>query len=290
MGVKKINGVEDFINKFVRARGGDSTGLDAVNPAVDPDGHTATGGNISDYTSGSDVYRAHVFTASGDFDITALGGYGNTVDYLVVAGGGGGGPQQAGTYHSAGGAGGAGGLRTSIPGVMPATSTALPVAVATYSVVVGGGGAGNGHIVKGSNGVDSSLQYNGGTITSTGGGGGGATNAPADPVRDGADGGSGGGCGGNQHVGTSTGGAATPNSDPDRQGYPGAGPFGTAPQNSGGGAGGGGAGAAAPLASYPTSDGLVGGVGVQVAIAGPTATTFTGMDAGERPIFNLPVA
>ena len=30
MGVKKINGVEDFVNKFVRARGGDSTGLDAV--------------------------------------------------------------------------------------------------------------------------------------------------------------------------------------------------------------------------------------------------------------------
>ena len=35
MGVKKINGgVEDFINKFVRARGGDSTGLDAATAAV----------------------------------------------------------------------------------------------------------------------------------------------------------------------------------------------------------------------------------------------------------------
>ncbi len=48
MGIKKINGgVEDFINKFVRSRGGDSTGLDAVTDvkgdgaSTNPDGHTA---------------------------------------------------------------------------------------------------------------------------------------------------------------------------------------------------------------------------------------------------------
>ena len=28
---------------------------------------TATGGIISDYTSGSDIYRAHIFTTSGTF-------------------------------------------------------------------------------------------------------------------------------------------------------------------------------------------------------------------------------
>ena len=33
-------------------------------PGAGPDvGHTATGGVISDYTSGSDVYRAHIFTS-----------------------------------------------------------------------------------------------------------------------------------------------------------------------------------------------------------------------------------
>ena len=42
-------------------------------PGVVPSsGLTATGGVISDYTSGSDVYRAHIFTSSGTFDVSAL--------------------------------------------------------------------------------------------------------------------------------------------------------------------------------------------------------------------------
>ena len=65
--------------------------------------------------------------------------------------------------------------------------------------------------------------------------------------RDGGDGGSGGGVSGNQHTGTAVGGDATPNSDSDRQGYPGAGPYGTAPENDGAGGGGGGAGGAGPM-------------------------------------------
>ena len=65
----------------------------------------ATGGVISDYTSGSDVYRAHIFTSSGTFNITSLGTFDSNVDYLVVGGGGGGGGR------SNGGGGGAGGLR-----------------------------------------------------------------------------------------------------------------------------------------------------------------------------------
>ena len=57
-----------------------------------PEGITATGGIISDYADGSDVYRAHVFTSTGTFDVTSLatGDLPNAVDYLVVAGGGGG--------------------------------------------------------------------------------------------------------------------------------------------------------------------------------------------------------
>jgi hypothetical protein len=38
-------------------------------------GLTATGGIISDYTDGPAVYRAHIFTSSGTFDVTAPGGY-----------------------------------------------------------------------------------------------------------------------------------------------------------------------------------------------------------------------
>ena len=38
---------------------------------------------ISDYTSGSDVYRAHIFTSSGALNVTAPGTFGDTVEYLV---------------------------------------------------------------------------------------------------------------------------------------------------------------------------------------------------------------
>lgn len=243
-------------------------------------GHTATGGVISDYNDPGtgNIYRSHVFTASGTFDVSAIGDYGDTIDYLVVAGGGGGGPQQAGSYYSGAGGGGAGGLRTSLPGIMPATSSAVPVAVASYNVTIGGGGASPHSQTQGLNGIDSSLNYNGGTITATGGGGGGAVpSSNNDPVRAGVTGGSGGGAGGYNHPGSDVRGAASPNSNPDRQGYPG----GQCPANDGAGAGGGGAGAASvtPESSPIGTTGYIGGAGVQVAIAGPTATTFTGVGA-----------
>ena len=57
-------------------------------PGAPPSGLTATGGVVSDYTSGSDVYRAHVFTSSGIFNVSALGTFPAAVEYLVVAGGG----------------------------------------------------------------------------------------------------------------------------------------------------------------------------------------------------------
>ena len=92
-------------------------------------------GLVNDYTSGSDVYRAHVFTSSGTFDVSALGTLGNTVEYLVVGGGGGGGGY-------GGGGGGGGGFRTNKTG-HPVVSPLgeLAVTVQPYVVVVGAGGA-----------------------------------------------------------------------------------------------------------------------------------------------------
>ena len=82
--------LEYFRNTF--ARGGGGTNF--VPPI--PSGLTATGGVISDYTDGPAVYRAHIFTSSGTFSVTAPGTFGDTVEYLVVAGGGGGGADDGG--------------------------------------------------------------------------------------------------------------------------------------------------------------------------------------------------
>ena len=101
-------------------------------------GHSATGGAISDYTDPTGkIYRAHIFTGSGTFDVSSVGeGYGSTVEYLVVAGGGGG-------Y---GGGGGAGGYRSSITGESTggggSLESAFSVSAASYTVTVCGGGAG----------------------------------------------------------------------------------------------------------------------------------------------------
>ena len=139
MGIKAFNHGNDFVNKFVRAVVSDSTGLDAVNPEPGPilSGLTATGGVISDYTTApGDVYRAHIFTSSGAFNVTAPGAHGDTVEYLVIGGGGGGSKSS-----NAGGGGGAGGLRTNLTG-HPLAESPFPVAVSSYAVVVGGGGQG----------------------------------------------------------------------------------------------------------------------------------------------------
>ena len=64
------------------------------NPAATPSGISATGGIINDYTVGSDVYRAHIFTSSSTFEVSSLAQpviIPNNVEYLVVGGGGGGG-------------------------------------------------------------------------------------------------------------------------------------------------------------------------------------------------------
>ena len=113
------------------------------NPGLPPlSGMEATGGVISDYvTPPGDIYRAHIFTSSGTFDVTDdTTDFGATVEYLVVAGGGSGGSN----YPSWGaGGGGAGGFRTNVAG-HPLAGAAFPVSVSPYPVVVGGGGAATG--------------------------------------------------------------------------------------------------------------------------------------------------
>ena len=115
-------------------------------------GIVATGGIVSDYTEGSTVYRAHVFTHR-TFSVTALGTEPAEVDYLLVAGGGAGG---SGSYRLCGG-GGAGGLlnHPDVPASSPTGATrqaAYSVSPGSYTVSVGAGGAGatDGTIVDGS--------------------------------------------------------------------------------------------------------------------------------------------
>ena len=140
MGVRSVNNsLQQFLDTFIRS------GTDAAVPASaysSSPGLTATGGVVSDYVSGSTIYRAHIFTSSGTFSVSALGAYGSNVEYLVVAGGGGGGASQ-------GGGGGAGGLRTNVPGVVnaassPLTGPSFPVTAGptSYTVTIGGGGNG----------------------------------------------------------------------------------------------------------------------------------------------------
>ena len=97
------------------------------------EGITATGGFITDYEDGGIKYRAHIFTSSSTFEVSAVGDFGANVEYLVVAGGGGGGGSIAG--------GGAGGLRTNVPGVQTADATPL-TGSAFPAPATGGNGSG----------------------------------------------------------------------------------------------------------------------------------------------------
>ncbi len=144
--------------------------------ANDATSAVGSGGTISAYTSGGQVYKVHVFTSDGTFTAPTTGA--TNVQVLVVAGGGGGGA-------GSGGGGGAGGV--------VASSTYNVTPGGTYTVTVGAGGSGGtGGATPtrgntGSNSVFGSLTANGGGY---GGGGGNAA------VVGGANGGSGGGSGG----------------------------------------------------------------------------------------------
>ena len=149
MGIKGLgNQANTFGNKFVKALGGDSTGKDALLPPPLPrSGMEATGGVISDYTVGNKIYRAHVFTSTGEFTITDLGDFDPEIEYVIVAGGGAGG-SDPGDAGSAGG-GGAGGYRSSVVGESTGGGASLeskyPVAWAVpqgaMQIRVGAGGA-----------------------------------------------------------------------------------------------------------------------------------------------------
>jgi hypothetical protein len=257
--IKTNNPYASYFDFFSRS----GTDASSAAPPGAVSGLTATGGVISDYESGGNTYRAHIFTSSGALNVTALGNLPASVEYLVVAGGGGGGAQGAGS-----GGGGAGGLRTNLSG-HPLAGAAFPVTAGptSYTVTVGGGangGSGTGYGNHGSRGTNS--VFGPGPITSTGGGGGGASSGGSNPV---GPGGSGGGRGGAEPGSAYTG--NTPPVSPS-QGFAG----GIRPANYYAG-GGGGAGA---VGQNGQSDrGGAGGAGVQVAIAGPTATTFTGVGA-----------
>ena len=100
-------------------------------------GMVATGGFISDYTAGGSVYRAHIFTSSGTFDISSsIGTFGDGVEYLIVSGGGGGG----GSWQ--GGGGDAGGIRTNL--VFEHMAHIIPASPGSYTITIGAGGVGGG--------------------------------------------------------------------------------------------------------------------------------------------------
>ena len=250
-------------------------------------GLTATGGVISDYTDGPAVYRAHVFTSTGTFTVSAPGIFGDTVEYLVVAGGGCGGA----TNGVASGAG-SGGLRTNVPGVVNAASSPLtistPFPVSTtggngtggYTVTVGAGGAGgtpNSPSGAGSKGTSSYFgppsTPNGITVT----GGGQGRNNTSSPYA-GYSGGSGSGGVGNVDSQPLAGsGNEGGNIDSKPEGNPGSS---GGPSGNYGSGGGGGAGSSGGNYSPGSTGGAgaPGGAGVQVAIAGPASAT-TGVGA-----------
>ena len=219
----------------------------------------ATGGTISDYTSGSYIYRAHIFTSSGSLSITKAPASQSTVEYLVVAGGGG-----ASSYYSGGG--GAGGFRT---------GTGFPVSTSpgAYTITVGAGGVGNATATLpsagiGANGIDSVFAPGYvGVVTSTGGGGGASRQT----------GGAGGSGGGGGNASTSGGAGNTPPSSPPL-GNSGGNGNGTGGASDIAAGGGGGATAAGTSGVYNTTRG-VGGAGTPSSITGIT-THYAGGGGG----------
>jgi hypothetical protein len=204
---------------------------------------SATGGTVSNYSSGGFDYQVHTFLSSGVFQVLAGT---KSVDYLIVAGGAGGGGNP---YH--GGGGGAGGM---IAGV-------TPLFVGSYAITVGGGGPGYAAGLTGRNGGNSSI----GSITAIGGGGGGF---------DGGDGpGTAGGSGGGATVRNASGGAGT-------VGQGNAGGSGQlAPESPNYGAGGGG-GAGGVGGNGTTTTGGNGGAGANNSFRTGSAVTYAGGGGG----------
>ena len=290
----KINGAEDCATLNTESQSVTLIYVDATkgwqdihdstsNVTGTPNYITASGGNAT-LTVGD--YKTHIFTADGNFVVTAGGtpSGSNVAEYLVVAGGGGGGVAR-------GAGGGAGGFRmfTSAPGSnSPLNAPAgLSVTAQTYAISVGGAGTGKCFPSPSPN------QYGGiggvstfSTITSAGGGGGGGANSPGPSTKcaDLNKGGSGGGGGfysANPATSVFCGGVGNtpPTAPPQGQnGGPGYGPTGSStPSPQRGGGGGGGAGAAGVTNNGGgTGGGGCGGVGSYIAdpFFGPTAPSY----------------
>lgn len=209
---------------------------------------TSGGNSIYDINVGLDVYRVHVFTATGSANFSTPQDL--NVEYLIIGGGGGGGGSgQDGRY---GGGGGAGGYLTG----------AISLSEGSYPITVGSGGAGT-QLTYGANGVNSfALGF-----TAYGGGGGGTSGGNGQNGGSGGGGGNNGGIGGvalsGQGFGGSSGSAGSGNS------YLGAG--------GGGGASSGGGAPGSPNYEF----GGKGGDGLSSSITG-TAVTRGGGGSGAR--------
>ena len=245
-------------------------------------------GSISYVACGTGYDQIASFTASGcltvaDGEVPVL-----LTDYMVVAGGGGGAAGYNGSGEAGVGGGGGGGFRES-PGtstgcytVSPlgtSPATALSLVPGSYSITVGGGGAGgSGQPYPGGLGKRGSPSiFNPGgtdgfnTITATGGGGsegytGGGQPAPDTQIDGGSGGGTGYGSGGTGNQG---------GYDPP-EGQPGA-------SGSGEPASGGGGGGATAAGGVPKSPGGGdGGTGATTNITGSSSSYAGGGGGGGR--------
>ena len=210
-----------------------------------PEGHTATGGTITNFTDGGKRYRLHEFLTPGTFTVSTVGNISSTVDYLVVGGGAGGGNDSG---SGTGGGGGAGGFRTSMPegpgGPGASAEPGLTVSATSYTVTIGAGG--------GPNAAGTPTVF--GSIEAQGGGKGGNQGGQAGGA--GGSGGGGGGPGGALGAGNRvTGDPATPAPNQGHDGAPG-----SPPAGGGGGAGG--------LGGTVSLNGN-GGIGKRSTISGP---------------------
>ena len=167
MGIKSNNSSEEYYNYF------GASGLDAAGQwiaPVPPSGVDASGGVISDYTTPTGTFRAHIFNGPGTFVVSSLSdeptNYPDNASILLVGGGAGG----ASGPGWGGGGGGGGYLET----------TTFPLAAQTYPVAVGKGGLkGNNPAVNGINGTDTIFTNPTApkAYTAMGGGGGSRTGA-----------------------------------------------------------------------------------------------------------------
>ena len=264
-GLNKTDGhlLEYFRNTFGAGGGGTNAPPGIVS------GIEASGGIVGDWTEPGpgNVYRTHIFTASGAFNVTSLGesSFNDAIDYVIV-GGGGGGQAYGGTLGYELGGGGAGAF------IRQGISSPKTVSVQSYPVVIGAGGAGGDYKNSPQHKGQNTTFYG---LTAEGGGGAGDGSNPNAP---GSAGGSGGGGsfappnpGPSVKVGGNASGAPAPGpviASGDATDSPNAGwghVGGNAQFDPNRGAGGGGAGGA----GQPGPGGAHGGIGLKTGIAGP---------------------